>query len=121
MLITSGSTSVSKRDRANRPPSRARFNIIAAFILIVSVLAGLLATASTKNPLWLILGALFGGVFSQSPRVAQQWERGVVLRLGRYIGLRGPGLFWVLPFFDKVSSWIDQRVLSQPALPPRRR
>jgi regulator of protease activity HflC (stomatin/prohibitin superfamily) len=44
--------------------------------------------------------------------VAQQWERGVVLRLGRYTGLRGPGIFWVIPFFDKVSSWIDQRVVT---------
>ena len=112
MLITSGSTSVVKRDRANRPPGRARFNIVAAFILILSILVGALASASTTNPLWLILGTLFGGIFSQSPRVAQQWERGVVLRLGRYIGLRGPGLFWVVPFFDKVSSWIDQRVVT---------
>jgi regulator of protease activity HflC (stomatin/prohibitin superfamily) len=48
----------------------------------------------------------------QSPRVAQQWERGVVLRLGRFVGLRGPGLFWVMPFIDSVSSWIDQRTIT---------
>ena len=47
-----------------------------------------------------------------SPKVAQQWERAVVLRLGRYIGLRGPGLFWVVPFVDRVSDWIDQRTIT---------
>jgi regulator of protease activity HflC (stomatin/prohibitin superfamily) len=35
-----------------------------------------------------------------------------VLRLGKYIGLRGPGLFWVVPLIDDVSSWIDQRVIT---------
>jgi regulator of protease activity HflC (stomatin/prohibitin superfamily) len=35
-----------------------------------------------------------------------------VLRLGKFIGLRGPGIFWVVPFFDKVSSWVDQRVVT---------
>jgi regulator of protease activity HflC (stomatin/prohibitin superfamily) len=55
---------------------------------------------------------LLGILLAQSPRVAQQWERGVVLRLGKYTGLRGPGIFWVIPFFDKVSSWIDQRVVT---------
>jgi regulator of protease activity HflC (stomatin/prohibitin superfamily) len=53
-----------------------------------------------------------GLVLMQSPRIAQQWERGIVLRLGRFIGLRGPGLFWVVPFVDSVSSWIDQRTIT---------
>jgi regulator of protease activity HflC (stomatin/prohibitin superfamily) len=44
--------------------------------------------------------------------VAQQWERAVVLRLGRYVGLRGPGLFWIVPFFDTIPAWIDQRVIT---------
>jgi regulator of protease activity HflC (stomatin/prohibitin superfamily) len=48
----------------------------------------------------------------QAPRIAQQWERGVILRLGRFIGLRGPGLFWIIPFIDSVSSWIDQRTIT---------
>src|SRR4029077_17574282 len=49
---------------------------------------------------------------AQAPRVAKQWERAIVLRLGQYVGLRGPGLFWVIPFVDTVSSWIDQRVIT---------
>jgi regulator of protease activity HflC (stomatin/prohibitin superfamily) len=101
-----------RRDRTQSGSPVMRGNFVAALILILSVLVGILATASTKNPLWIILGALFGGIFSLSPKVAKQWERGVVLRLGRFIGLRGPGIFWIVPFFDKVSSWIDQRVVT---------
>jgi len=48
----------------------------------------------------------------QSPKIAQQWERAVILRLGRFAGLRGPGLFWIVPFLDVVSSWIDQRTIT---------
>ena len=48
----------------------------------------------------------------QAPKVAKQWERGVVLRLGKYVGLRGPGLFWIMPFVDTVTTWIDQRVIT---------
>ena len=47
-----------------------------------------------------------------SPQIAQQWERAVVLRLGNYTGLRGPGLFWIIPGIDRVSSWIDQRIIT---------
>jgi regulator of protease activity HflC (stomatin/prohibitin superfamily) len=59
-----------------------------------------------------IIIVLIGVVLMQSPRVAQQWERAIVLRLGRFVGLRGPGLFWVVPFVDSVSSWIDQRTIT---------
>ena len=48
----------------------------------------------------------------QSPRVAQQWERAVVLRLRRFNGLHGPGVFWMIPFVDTVTSWIDQRTIT---------
>jgi regulator of protease activity HflC (stomatin/prohibitin superfamily) len=43
-------------------------------------------------------------------KVADQWEKGVMLRLGRFTELRGPGLFWILPVVDRVSLWIDHRV-----------
>jgi regulator of protease activity HflC (stomatin/prohibitin superfamily) len=47
-----------------------------------------------------------------SPRVARQWERAIVLRLGRFIGLRGPGLFWIIPFVDTMTRAIDQRMIT---------
>jgi regulator of protease activity HflC (stomatin/prohibitin superfamily) len=55
---------------------------------------------------------LLGLLLAQSPKIARQWERAVVLRLGKYIGLRGPGLFWIVPFVDQVTAWIDQRVIT---------
>ena len=59
-----------------------------------------------------VLGVVLGFVGAAAPRVAQQWERAVVLRLGRYTGLRGPGPFWVIPFVDSVPTWIDQRTIT---------
>src|SRR5438132_10099373 len=55
---------------------------------------------------------IVGVVLMLSPRIARQWERAVVLRLGKFVGLRGPGLFWIVPFIDTVSSWIDQRTIT---------
>src|SRR5207248_7468560 len=63
-------------------------------------------------PHGIIAGAIVGVLLMQAPRVAQQWERGVVLRLGRFVGLRGPGLFWIVPFVDSVATWIDQRTIT---------
>jgi regulator of protease activity HflC (stomatin/prohibitin superfamily) len=97
-------------DSGSRPVFR--LNVIAVAILLVCVLLGLLGTAGAGNPVPLIVACATGIVLMQSPRVAQQWERAVVLRLGRFVGLRGPGLFWVVPFMDRVSTWIDQRTIT---------
>jgi len=66
---------------------------------IVGVLVGLTALA------FYVLFAL---------KVADQWEKGVVLRLGRFAGLRGPGLFWIVPIVDRIPLWIDHRVMVTP-------
>ncbi len=89
-----------------------RPNVVALAILFGSFAAGALASHALDDPVPLIVMALAGVVLMQSPKIAQQWERGVVLRLGKYIGLRGPGLFWIVPFVDTVSSWIDQRTIT---------
>jgi regulator of protease activity HflC (stomatin/prohibitin superfamily) len=65
-----------------------------------------------RNPIPLIVMAVVGVFAMQSPKIAQQWERAIVLRLGKFIGLQGPGLFWIVPFVDSVSSWIDQRTIT---------
>jgi regulator of protease activity HflC (stomatin/prohibitin superfamily) len=49
-----------------------------------------------------------------SLKVADQWEKAVILRLGRFRGLRGPGLFWIVPVIDRASIWIDHRVMVTP-------
>ncbi len=55
-------------------------------------------------------GALAGVLIASSMKFADQWEKAVVLRLGRYRGLRGPGMFWVVPVIDRVTYHIDQRI-----------
>ena len=89
-----------------------RPNIVAIFVLLAPVLIGLAGVIATENPLWFIGGLVIGLILMQSPKVAKQWEKAVILRLGKFIGLRGPGLFWIVPFIDSVSSWIDQRVIT---------
>ena len=64
---------------------------------------------------WLPVGLLLLSLaFSLSVKVAYEWEKAVVLRLGKYQGLRGPGHFWIIPFVDTVAYWIDQRVIATP-------
>ncbi|HEX6464727.1 MAG TPA: slipin family protein, partial [Vicinamibacterales bacterium] len=58
--------------------------------------------------------AVLGLLAGTAPQVASQWERAVVLRMGRFTGLRGPGLFWRIPFVDSVVAWVDQRVITSP-------
>ena len=93
-------------------PLTPRFNIISMMVLLAGAFGGLALTALTTQPGWLVAGVIGGALMSLAPRVARQWERAVVLRLGRYRGLRGPGLFWVVPFIDNVSTWVDQRVMT---------
>ena len=89
-----------------------RTNVVAILLLLASIAIGLAGSVVTRNPLPVGLMLIVGAVLMQSPRIAQQWERAIVLRLGRFTGLRGPGLFWILPFLDRVSSWIDQRTIT---------
>jgi regulator of protease activity HflC (stomatin/prohibitin superfamily) len=89
-----------------------RANVVAIAILIAFGLLGLVGTLIVGNPIPLVAMIVVGLVLMQSPRIAKQWEHAVVLRLGRFVGLRGPGLFWIVPFVDSVSSWIDQRTIT---------
>jgi regulator of protease activity HflC (stomatin/prohibitin superfamily) len=99
--------------RSNLPATETpRINVVSAVVLLAPFLLGGLATWLTLNPVGIVVGLLLGFLLAQAPKVAQQWERAIVLRLGRYVGLRGPGLFWIIPFVDKVSSWVDQRVIT---------
>jgi len=99
--------------RSNLPSQNTpRLNIISALVFLTPAAIGLLATLLTANPIGLIVGVVLGLLLGLSPKIARQWERAVVLRLGRYVGLRGPGLFWILPFVDTIPAWIDQRVIT---------
>jgi len=98
--------------RSNLPVNAPRLNFVQATAFLAPVALGALATLITLNPGGAIVGVLLGLLLAQSPKIAKQWERAVVLRLGKFVGLRGPGLFWIVPFVDQISSWIDQRVIT---------
>jgi regulator of protease activity HflC (stomatin/prohibitin superfamily) len=87
-------------------------NVVSVLVFIVIAGIGIVLTTATGSPAWVASAAVIGVLAGLSPRVAQQWERAVVLRLGRFVGLRGPGLFWIVPFVDVVARSIDQRMIT---------
>jgi len=89
-----------------------RINVIGLAILAVCIGIAWMAWQATGRLVIPIVMALVGLALMQAPKIAQQWERAVVLRLGRFVGLRGPGLFFVMPFVDRVVAWVDQRTIT---------
>lgn len=83
---------------------------VGAVLLAASLLAGVVATVAIHHPAPLVLFALIGFYLLLAVRVADQWERVALLRLGRFVGMRGPGMFWIIPIVDTVSTAVDQRV-----------
>ena len=62
------------------------------------------------NTVILVLFLIISLVIANSVHIADQWEKAIVLRMGKYTGLRGPGLFFTIPIIDKIDNYIDQRV-----------
>lgn len=89
-----------------------RVNAVASGMLLGALALGWVGSRVIDRWEPLAVMALLGVLLMGSPRIAQQWERAVVLRFGRFTGLRGPGLFWLVPFVDRVSSWVDQRTVT---------
>jgi len=92
---------------ANRPAI-----VLAAVVLAAAALSAWLGYDSgTRSFYWLAGGlAILAFLIPQSIMVADQWERAVVLRLGKLTAIRGPGMFAIVPFIDNVASWLDQRI-----------
>ena len=83
---------------------------ISAALCAGSVIAGALLTILVGHPAPLFASAIVGAYFLFSIKVAKQWEKMAVLRLGKYRGLKGPGLFHVIPLIDTITRSVDQRV-----------
>lgn len=93
-----------------RNRNKNQINGFAVGLFAISGAIGLALTAALGNRAPLIAGLLIGIYLLFSIKIADQWEKVAVLRLGRYIGLRGPGMFHVIPIVDRLSRYVDQRV-----------
>ena len=79
----------------------------------VAVAFAMHGISNNAQGLWIIGGALvLAFVFSSAVQVADQWSRAVVLRLGKFRSLEGPGLFLIIPMIENIPYWLDTRVLS---------
>jgi len=68
--------------------------------------------STAPESLWLVAIAAFVALIASSAiKVADQWDRAVILRLGKFRALKGPGLFYIIPIIDTVPYWVDTRVI----------
>src|SRR5215471_9658077 len=93
-----------------RDRTKNQVSSVAVALCAVSVAIGSAITVALQNRAPLVTGLMVGIYLLFSLKVADQWEKVAVLRLGRYIGLRGPGMFHVIPVIDTLSRYVDQRV-----------
>jgi regulator of protease activity HflC (stomatin/prohibitin superfamily) len=88
------------------------------FIVILGIGGGLAfaiyRVTANKASAWVIGGIaiVIALVVSLAIKVAAQWEKAVILRLGKFRSLKGPGLFFIIPVIDAIPYWIDTRVLT---------
>lgn len=100
--------------------SRINNVAITAFIFILLLDFGLTALLQkTRIPGGTLVGVflvflLVGLYVLFALKIANQWEEAVVLRLGKFLSLQGPGLFWAIPIVDSITDWVDLRVLVTP-------
>jgi regulator of protease activity HflC (stomatin/prohibitin superfamily) len=94
-----------------RPQSfEPRISRVGVTLFVLALIAGFGISAATQNPIPIAAGAAIGLYCLFAIRVANQWEKVAVLRFGRYTGLRGPGLYHIIPIVDSISRYVDQRV-----------
>lgn len=84
-------------------------NPISVSVMLLAIILSLALFALHRIELSIIFMVALG-LLSVSMRIADQWEHAVVLRMGKFQGLKGPGVFFILPIIDSVSAYVDQRV-----------
>jgi len=87
-----------------------QFNGVAVAAFIICLVIGLWISALIQHQWPAILLGLIGLYLLYSIRVIRQWEKVALLRLGHYVGLRGPGIFFIVPVLETLSPFVDQRV-----------
>jgi len=86
-------------------------------IMIVATLGAAFGDRKYSDALigaWVVAWTLLGIYILFAVKVASQWQKVIVLRLGKFRNLMGPGLFWIIPIVDTVPTWIDHRVMVTP-------
>ena len=89
--------------------------LIFIVILAIGVALGfaMYGVTANKESAWIgVIAFVIALVVSLAIKVANQWERAVVLRLGKFRSLKGPGLFIIIPVIDVIPYWIDTRVIT---------
>jgi regulator of protease activity HflC (stomatin/prohibitin superfamily) len=106
------SSSSERRHRESEKDLKARRYVSGVSLLafFLSLAAGGIAAGITGSPFPFVAAVLVGVFLLFALKVANQWERAVVLRFGRFVGLKGPGLFVLIPIVDEISQLVDQRV-----------
>jgi regulator of protease activity HflC (stomatin/prohibitin superfamily) len=89
---------------------RSNISGVGLALFLVFAGGGLIAGSLTRQP-WMIASGAIAGVYALFAfKVIRQWEKVAVLRLGRYAGLRGPGLVHIIPIVETLSRFVDQRI-----------
>ena len=82
---------------------------ITIFIVMIGITLWLLYLKAVTVPIFIVL--VIVAIFAtMAIHIADQWEKAVVLRMGKFVGLKGPGIFLIIPILDKIDKFIDQRV-----------
>jgi len=87
-----------------------KFNNVGVTALLLCIAFGVVGAKLTNSPLIAIASGIVGLYLLFAVVVVDQWEKVAVLRFGRYRGLRGPGLFLIIPVVETLSRYVDQRV-----------
>jgi len=96
--------------RASRSsPRTVQISTVGKAVFLICEALGIASSVLYKRPEPALIALVIGLYFLFAIRVAEQWEKAAVLRLGRYIGLRGPGMFMIVPVIDHISVYVDQR------------
>ncbi len=101
---------IARNLKASTSRPRLQISAVGTAVFLICVILGVAPAIRYNNPLPVIAGIVIGFYFLFAIRVAEQWQKAAVLRLGRYIGLRGPGIFFIIPVIDEISVYVDQRV-----------
>jgi regulator of protease activity HflC (stomatin/prohibitin superfamily) len=95
---------------SNQNRQELHMNAVSALIFIVFIGSAVLSYVAQMPLAVPIVLALIGIFLGYSVKMAQQWERAVILRLGKLHAVKGPGLFILVPILDQIAVWIDQRI-----------